>query len=42
MALYTTYLTNYYGFKLKKSLKLAYSKTLLEKLKINVRVINED
>jgi len=50
MAIYATYLTNYYGFKLKKattqeekkSLRIAYSKTLLSKLNLNVKVINED
>ena len=50
MALYATYLTNYYGFKLKKSstpkekksLRVDYAKTLLSKLKLNVKVINED
>ncbi len=50
MAIYATYLTNYYGFKLKKattkeekkSLRVDYSKTLLGKLKLNVKVINED
>lgn len=50
MALYATYLTNYYGFKLrkisdpqeKKSLRLDYAKTLLSKLKLNIKVINED
>ena len=50
IALYATYLTNYYGFKLKKattteekkSLRIDYAKTLLGKLKLNVKVINED
>ncbi len=50
MALYATFLTNYYGFKLKKattakekkSLRIDYSKTLFDKLKLNVKVINED
>ena len=50
MALYATFLTNYYGFKLKKtaisqekkSLRLAYAKALLGKLKLNIKVINED
>jgi 1-acyl-sn-glycerol-3-phosphate acyltransferase len=50
MALYAMFLTNYYGFKLKKattteekkSLRIDYAKTLLGKLKLNVKVINED
>jgi len=50
MALYATYLTNYYGFKLKKatttqekkSLRIDYANRLLSKLKLNVNVINED
>ena len=50
MALYATYLTNNYGFKLKrslnpqekKSLRIDYSKTLFSRLKLNVKVINED
>ena len=50
MAIYATYLTNYYGFKLKKaitpqekkSLRIDYAKTLLDKLKLNVKVINEE
>ena len=50
MALYATYLTNYYGFKLKKSittqakksLRINYANRLLGKLKLSVKVINED
>lgn len=50
MAIYATYLTNYYGFKLKrtegfkekKKLRVEYSATLLEKLKIDVEVINKE
>ena len=50
MAIYATYLTNYYGFKLKKattsqekkSLRISYAKTLLGKLKLNIKVINEE
>lgn len=50
MAIYATYLTNYYGFKLKKAttveekktLRIAYAKTLLGKLKLNIKIINED
>jgi 1-acyl-sn-glycerol-3-phosphate acyltransferase len=50
MAIYTTYLTNYYGFKLKKAdtpeekkaLRIEFSKIILEKLKLNVKIINED
>ena len=47
-AIYATYLTNYFGFKLKKTsdkkekknLRLEYSKTLLSKLNIDVNIIN--
>ena len=50
MAIYATYLTNYYGFKLKKAttreekkiLRIQYAKTLLNRLKLNIKVINED
>ncbi len=50
MAIYATYLTNSYGFKLKKaktskeriSLREEYSKTLLNKLNISVEVLNEE
>lgn len=49
-ALYATYLTNYFGFKLKKvdtnkkkkALRLEYSKTLLSKLNISIKVINQE
>lgn len=47
--LYSLYLTNYYGYKLKKTdnaaeqkkLRLAYAHTLLSKLKINIHVENK-
>jgi len=50
MAVYATYLTNIFGFKLKKvsqakekkALRTEYSQTLLEKLNIEIKVINED
>lgn len=50
MAIYATYLTNKYGFKLKKvktakekrDLRVEYSKTLLSKLNINIKVINKE
>lgn len=50
MAIYATYLTNYFGFKLKaaksskekKEIRLDYSNKLLAKLKIDIKVINED
>lgn len=50
MAIYATYLTNKYGFKLKKAktakekrdLRVEYSKTLLSKLNINIKVINNE
>ena len=49
MAIYATYLTNNYGFKLKKvkttkekrDLRIKYSQTLLSKLNINIEVINK-
>ena len=49
-ALYATYLTNSYGFKLKKvstkeekkELRLGYAQTLLDALKIKVEVINKE
>ena len=48
MALYATYLTNYFGFKLtkvlnaleKKRIRIEYSATLLSKLNIKINVIN--
>ena len=48
MALYATYLTNYFGFKLKKvssgvdkkSLRKEYSSTLLDALNIEVNILN--
>lgn len=50
MALYATYLTNYYGYKLKKAdtrqkkknLRIEYAKTLLHKLNIQIKIINEE
>lgn len=50
IAIYATYLTNKYGFKLKKvktseekkALRIEYSKTLLSKLNINVEVLNKE
>ncbi len=50
MALYATYITNYYGFKLKqvsrsedkKRIRIEYANRLLSKLKINIKVINEE
>lgn len=50
MAIYATYITNYYGFKLKKAtdskdkkrIRIEYANTLLNKLKLNIKVINED
>jgi len=50
MAIYATYLTNYFGFKLKKvdttkekkSLRIQYSQILLGKLKLNIKIINEE
>lgn len=49
MAIYSTYLTNKYGLKLKKAknsqeridLRLEYAQTLLSKLKINIEVLNK-
>ena len=50
IAIYATYLTNKYGFKLKKvktseekkALRIEYSQTLLSKLNINVEVLNKE
>jgi len=50
IAIYATYLTNKYGFKLKKvntpkekkDLRLEYSQTLLSKLNINIEVLNKE
>ncbi len=50
IAIYATYLTNKYGFRLKKvknsqeifDLRLEYAKQLLEKLNISVEVINKE
>ncbi len=50
MAIYALFLTNYFGFKLKKTsdsaekkrLRLEYSQTLLGKLKISVEIKNEE
>ena len=50
MAIYATYLTNYYGFKLKKTskakekkqLRIEYATRLLNKLNINISVINKE
>ncbi|MCW8838608.1 MAG: 1-acyl-sn-glycerol-3-phosphate acyltransferase [Thiovulaceae bacterium] len=50
MAIYATYLTNLYGFRLKKvesyedkkMLRTEYSNRLLKKLNIEIKVINED
>lgn len=50
MAVYSTILTNYYGFKLtkfknfedKKRLRVEYASTLLNKLNINIHVINKE
>ena len=50
MAVYATYLTNLYGFKLKKvtsakdkkALRIDYAQRLLNKLNINIKVINQD
>ena len=50
IAIYATFLTNYYGLKLKmatnsnekKSLRIQYAKSVLSKLRINVKIINED
>lgn len=50
MAIYATYLTNRYGFKLKKAknyeerfaLRLEYSQQLLKKLNIDIEIINKN
>ncbi len=50
IAIYATYLTNKYGFKLKKAkskkekrdLRIEYSEILLSKLNINIKVINKE
>jgi len=50
MALYATFITNYYGYKLKKALtsqekkriRINYSNLLLEKLKLKVCVLNPE
>lgn len=50
MAIYATYLTNKYGFKLKKAksskekkaLRYEYSQTLLSKLNISIKVLNKE
>jgi len=50
MAIYATYLTNYYGFKLsgvndnkkRKEARIDYATQLLNKLNIKVKVINQD
>ena len=50
MAIYATYLTNKYGFKLKKAktsqeridLRLEYSQVLLKKLNIEIEVLNKE
>lgn len=50
MAVYSIIVTNYYGFKLKmskdsqakKRIRIAYSKKLLNKLNIKIKVINEE
>ncbi len=50
MALYATYITNYYGFKLKqvltsqdkKRIRIEYANRLLSKLNLNIKVINEE
>lgn len=50
MAIYATYLTNYYGFKLKKatnskekkSLRIEYATRLLNKLDLKIKVINKE
>ena len=50
MALFATYLTNYYGYKLKKSssskakknIRIQYANELLTKLNIEIKVINAD
>lgn len=50
MAIYATYITNYYGYKLtkslssqeKKSLRVKYAHTLLHKLNFEVKVLNPE
>lgn len=50
MALYATYLTNYYGFKLsgvtdnivRKNARIEYSDKLLQKLNIQIKILNLD
>jgi len=50
MAIYATFLTNYYGFRLKKALntqekkrlRVEYSKLILDKLNIEIDIINRD
>jgi 1-acyl-sn-glycerol-3-phosphate acyltransferase len=50
MAIYATYLTNYYGFKLKKTddsaqkkrLRIEYAQRLLGKLNIDISIINKE
>ena len=50
MAIYATYITNYYGFKLKKAtsseqrkkIRTKYSNVLLNKLKLDVKVLNPE
>lgn len=50
MAIYATYLTNYYGFKLKKTddsaekkrLRIEYAQRLLGKLNIEISIINKE
>lgn len=50
IAIYATYLTNYYGFKLKKAtspkekkrLRIEYAARLLNKLNLNIKVINKE
>jgi len=50
MAVYATYITNYYGFKLKKAktslqkkdIRTEYSNKLLNKLKLNIKVVNPE
>jgi len=50
MALYATFLTNYYGYKIKKSdnfkqmkfFRIEYAKRLLEKLDLKIKIINSE
>lgn len=50
MAIYATYITNYYGFQLKKAstsaekklIRTKYSKVLLGKLKLDIKVLNPE